>query len=226
MAVILNGVPEPASKLADCERGAVRERWGFGPETVVFGSLVRLTEGKGLDTLLEAFAMLVSRAPRARLFLVGDGPLRNQLERRVDDLGITGSVVFAGFHSEPAPLVQAMDAFVLAVPQGSMSIALLEAMAFGVPPVITFGGPEEAVIDGECGFTAAPNNPGDLARKMCQLAADTELRRRLGVAAAERVAREFSARRVADDYQSIYSISKAPARLSNLAVLAGPKAKS
>ena len=184
MAVVLNGVPEPQTRLDDSERAAIRGEWGFREDDVVFGCLVRLAEGKGLDTLLDAFALFASKFPRARLLLVGDGPLKEHLQKRASELGVADAVVFAGFHTQPAPLVQAMDAFVLAVPAGSMSIALLEAMALGVPPIITFGGPEEAVIDGECGFTARPNDPDHLARQMCRLAIDEPLRLRMGDAAA------------------------------------------
>lgn len=226
MAVVLNGVPEPNELLAPDELRRVREVWGFGPGQVVFGSLVRLADGKGLDTLLEAFAAVASHVPHARLFLVGDGPLRAALRQRADELGIGEAVVFAGFHSKPAPLIQAMDVFVLAVPAGSMSIALLEAMAVGVPPIITFGGPEEAVIDGECGLTAEPNAAADLARQMLRLAEDPELRQRFAAAAAERVRLDFSAKRVAADYLSVYGGQKPPERLSNVALAgATPKAE-
>ncbi len=217
MAVVLNGVPEPSRLLDESERAAVRGEWGFGAGQIVIGSLVRLAEGKGLDTLLDAFAIVAAGAPSARLLLVGDGPLRASLERRAVELGVRDSVVFAGFHAEPAPLVQAMDAFVLAVPAGSMSIALLEAMALGVPPIITFGGPEEAVIDGECGFTARPNDPEDLARQICRLVTDRELRERLGKAAAERVAVHYSSARVARDYEAVYTGSAIHGRLDALA---------
>lgn len=209
MASILNGVPqvEADGGTRRENRANVREMFGVGGEDVVLGSVVRLAEGKGLDDLLQAFAQMEA-GRRARLLLVGDGSLHSELEAMAERLGIGKRVVFAGHQADPGRFLDAMDAFVLAVPAGSMSIALLEAMARGLPPVITFGGPEEAVIDGETGLTPPPRNPGALAAALEKLVGDAGLRERLGRAAAEHVARNFSVARVADDYLAVYDGAK------------------
>jgi glycosyltransferase involved in cell wall biosynthesis len=98
-----------------------------------------------------------------------------------------------------------MDVFVLAVPAGSMSISLLEAMARGLPPIITFGGPEEAVIHAVTGLCPPPINPPALAEAIARLIDDVPLRRQLGAAAAEHVRRHFSVQRVADDLLEVYA---------------------
>ena len=176
---------------------------GVAPDAVVVGCLVRLAEGKGLDNLLRAFALV--RARRAcTLVLVGDGPLRSDLQRLAGELGIDAAVRFAGQQPEPAPYLDAMDIFALSVPAGSMSIALLEAMARALPPVITFGGPEEAVIPDETGLCAPPNDPQALADTLELLVRDQRLRERLGASAARHVRRHFSVRRVADDLLELY----------------------
>jgi glycosyltransferase involved in cell wall biosynthesis len=199
-AVVLNGVPIPESP----DDAVTVAAPGEGP---VIGSLVRLAEGKGLETLIRAFAAV--RAERnCRLLLVGDGPLREGLEALADELGVGEDVMFAGHQANPVPYLQAMDVFCLAVPAGSMSIALLEAMALGLPPVITFGGPEEAVIDGETGLLAAPENPADLARALRTLVDDGELRRRLGDAAARHVRVNYSVSRVADDLLEAFKTAR------------------
>ena len=208
-AVVLNGVPAPP---ADHEararnRRETRERLGVDERDVVVGSLVRLAGDKGLTVLLRAFALLSSYPP-ARLVLVGDGPLREALGTFAGELDVGDRVIFAGHQADPAPWLDAMDVFVLPVPAGSMSIALLEAMMRGLPPVITFGGPEEAVIPGETGLAPAPNDPAALADALSALVWDASLRRRLGAAAEAHVRRHFSVARVADDLTAVYAVRR------------------
>lgn len=205
-AAILNGVPippfDPAGRTTHGQR--VRGDLGIPADAMVLGSLVRLAEGKGLDTLLGAFALVRAAAP-CHLLLVGDGPLRAALESLSRDLGVEESVHFAGHQPAPTAFLDAMDAFVLAVPAGSGSIALLEAMARGLPPIITFCGPEEAVIAGETGLGAAPGDVPALAAAMSALVTDAALRERLAAAARSHVATHFSVSRVASDLLSVYT---------------------
>jgi len=205
-AAILNGVPIPEQSpgAALSNRHEVRDELGIGGDAVVVGSLVRLAPGKGLHDLLQALAR--ARDPRVRLLLVGDGPLRPELEALAAGLGVSERVHFAGHQRQPARYLDAMDVFVLAVPSGSMSIALLEAMAHGLPSVITFCGPEEAVIDGETGLCAPPEDPQGLAAALNRLARDPDLRLRLGRDGASYVRARFSAERVADDLLAVYGL--------------------
>ncbi len=216
-AVVLNGVPLPSGSTADRlhDRAITRDSLRLSPCDVVVGSLVRLADGKGLETLIDAFALM--RGPqRRRLLLVGDGPLRQLLAARARNAGIADAVLFAGHQPDPGPYLAAMDIFALAVPAGSMSIALLEAMARGLPPVITFGGPEEAVIDGETGLTPPPDDPAGLSRALTALVEDSALRARLGAAAEGHVRDHYSVGRVARDLLEVYATARAgqlPVRL-------------
>lgn len=205
-AAVLNGVPVPALSPDDqsANRANVRGELGIAPDAAVVGSLVRLAEGKGLDTLIRAFALTRAAAP-CELLLVGDGPLRGDLEALAGSLSVADHVHFVGNQPAPAAYLDAMDAFALAVPAGSMSIALLEAMARGLPPVITFCGPEEAVIPGETGLGAPPNDPPALAAALTTLVTDVATRQRLAAAARTHVERHFSVGRVADDLLRAYA---------------------
>jgi glycosyltransferase involved in cell wall biosynthesis len=217
LASVLNGVPIPAIDRAEACRNRVdvRREVGIPGDAVVFGCLVRLADGKGLPDLLRAFAQMRDGPPTA-LLLVGDGPLRRELTELAAQLGVGERVHLVGHQVAPAPYLDAMDVFVLAVPAGSMSIALLETMARGLPPIITFCGPEEAVVHERTGLCAPPNDPEGLAAAMRRTATDPALRRRLGAVAARYVARRFSSARVADDLLSVYRSRSAdglPARL-------------
>lgn len=204
-AAILNGVPivEATNEERAANRRRVRATFGIPAGTVVIGSVVRFSADKGLDDLVRAFA-LVRRDRPAALLLVGDGPVRDDLESLANELGVAADVVFAGEQPNPIPFLDAMDAFALAVPAGTMSIALLEAMARGLPPVITFCGPEEAVVDGETGLSAPPRDPAGLADALARLVDDPVLRARLGDAAAAHVRDHFSVARVVDDLLDVY----------------------
>jgi glycosyltransferase involved in cell wall biosynthesis len=204
-AVVLNGVPirECVRDVRNRHRNAIRSSYSIGSKAVVIGSVVRLVEGKGLEDLVRAFAV-VSRESTSELLLVGDGPLHGVLEELCRTLGIEERVHMVGHQADPTPFFDAMDLFVLAVPAGSMSIALLEAMSRRLTAVITFWGPEEAVIPGETGLAAPPNDPEGLARVLLRAACDAELRGRLAEAGAAHVRCNFSVHRVADDLLDVY----------------------
>ncbi|HEX9097380.1 MAG TPA: glycosyltransferase family 4 protein [Candidatus Dormibacteraeota bacterium] len=205
LAVVLNGAPLPAISPAACaaNRARTRSELGLPQDTTVIGSVVRLAPGKGLPTLLKAFAIVQKRLD-ARLLLVGGGPLEPDVHNMASALGIQDKVVTAGHQPDPGLFVDAMDVFVLAVPVGSGSIALLEAMARGKPAVITFGNGEEAVVHEKTGIWAPPEDPDALAAALFGLSSDPDLRERLGLAAAHHVHQHYSIERFVDDLVDVY----------------------
>jgi glycosyltransferase involved in cell wall biosynthesis len=216
-AAVLNGIP--IRPFSDEERARYRQEilkgFGIDPSETVIGTLCRLTPGKGLDDLVKAFAIANGQSP-CRLLLVGDGPLAHELAELAKANGVGDRVHFAGYQAAPLPYLNAMDIFALAVPAGSMSIALLEAMAQGLPCVITFCGPEEAVIGDKTGLCGPPKDPPGLAKTLLRLVESAELRESIGAAAAEHIRSNFSVARVADDWLEIYETCRTtgiPARL-------------
>jgi glycosyltransferase involved in cell wall biosynthesis len=205
-AVVLNGVPanavEPGSKAPN--RKKTRDEMNVPANALVIGSVVRLAEGKGLEDLLDAFALLARSHDQLHLMLVGEGPLRDSLEAFTRQHQIADRVRFVGYRANPIPYLDGMDLFVLPVPAGSMSIALLEAMMRGLPSMITFCGPEEAVIDGYSGYCAAPGDPEQLALAIRDALADEDALSRVGEQGSQHVQQHFSIRRVADDTLAIY----------------------
>lgn len=177
---------------------------GLADDSMLVGTAVRFEPGKGLDTLLKAFDLVHRSVPNAHLLMVGDGTLRQELERMADSLASRPNVHFVGFQDDPRPFLAAMDVFVLPVPFGSMSIGLLEAMAMGRPCVITFGGEGEAIVDGESGLFAQPNDAPDLAAKLQMLLTDNALRERLAHGARKRIEDHFSSSRVAAELGDLY----------------------
>jgi glycosyltransferase involved in cell wall biosynthesis len=205
-AVVNNGidvndfVPLPGEDLA-----TLRSDLGIDDDAPVVGTAIRFEPSKGVADLVQAFAHVERVHPRAVLLLVGDGSIRGALESQVEELELATAVRFVGFQSDPRPYVSLMDAFVLPVPCGSASIALLEAMAMSRPCVITFGGDREAVQHGVSGFCAQPNDPASIARCVNDLLDDPELRSRFGTNARERVESDYSSHRVARELETLYA---------------------
>jgi glycosyltransferase involved in cell wall biosynthesis len=206
--VVNNGVdlndfpPIPAERLAQ-----LRALHQLPNDATIVGTVVRFEPEKGLNYLIEAMPQIKTACPNAYFLMVGDGSLRDELVAQVARLGMTEFSRFVGFQSDPRPYLGLMDAFVLPVPVGSMSIGLLEAMAMQRAVVITFGGKGEAVIHGESGFCAKPQNAESIAEYVIQILQQPELRRNLGKAARQRIEAEFSAQQVAQSLSRLYTQS-------------------
>lgn len=164
------------------------------------GSLGRLVEKKGMDTLLRALALLRDEPWEIELRIAGDGPLRPRLEALAAELGLGGRVHFVGGlpHRAVAAWLGELDAFVLACrpdANGDMDgipVVLMEAMSQGVPVISTrLSGIPELVIDGQTGLLAVPGDAADLAGRIRHLLGSAELRTILAARALDHVRGEF-----------------------------------
>ena len=164
------------------------------------GTAAVLEYHKGLDVLLEA-----SRSMRvtAQLDLFGEGTQRRELEAQAQRVGI--DVRFHGFVHDLRDRLLELDAFVLPTRADNLPVAILEAMAVGLPVVATrVGGVPELVIDGETGYLVDPDDPRELARAVDAVIVDPARHRRLGEAGAARVSAHFEARAVAGRMVRLY----------------------
>jgi len=159
-----------------------------------------LHEVKGQTYLVEACRRLAERGVQFHCELLGDGPDRNALERQIADAGLTGSVELLGRCTREgvAKRLREVDVFVApSVPsrdgrREGIPVALMEAAASGLPVVASdLSGIPEAITDGEHGYLIAPGDAPGLADALERLAADRELRERLGRAGRERMLVEF-----------------------------------
>ncbi len=163
-------------------------------------SVGRLVDYKGFPDLLAACRILRDRGLDFRCRIVGSGPQEAELNRRLADLDLAGTVELAGVvpHHEMADEFAAAAAFVLPCCVGAggemdgIPVAMMEAMARGLPVVSTrLTGIPELVRDGKNGLLVAPNQPDELADALARLLADADLRRRLGDAAREVVVTDY-----------------------------------
>ena len=175
----------------DATRRAARAALGVDPDAPVVGTVGNFTVKKDQATLLDAAARLVDVHPGLRVVLIGDGPLDDELRAEAERLGIADATVFTGSRDDVFALLPAFDLFALSSRFEGLPIALLEAMACGVPPVVTrVGGIPEVVTDGRDGLLVDPGDADGLATALGKLLADPGRRSELAAHAAER-ARAF-----------------------------------
>lgn len=184
----------------------IRKEFGLGPGPVV-GCVARLAAGRGHDTLIRAFALLLARHPDARLLLVGKGELRGHLESMVRDRGLAQQVLFAGYRDHDLPAVlDALDIFVLLGAGSDESCrAAIEAMAAGRPVVARrVGALGEAVMDGTTGLLVDDDRPESVATALEALVEDPERARTMGEAGKERARLAFTPERHAAQVEAVY----------------------
>jgi glycosyltransferase involved in cell wall biosynthesis len=158
-------------------------------DVFVLGTAANLEYWKGIDVLIEACSLV---AAPLRLELFGDGTLRGSLEAQAREAGVDAR--FHGFVADAPSRLAGLDAFVLPSRGDNLPVAILEAMAAGVPVVGTrVGGIPELVADGTTGLIVEPDRPRELAGALEALARDPKKRLELGERGRERAATEFSA---------------------------------
>ena len=196
-------------------RDAVRGKLGYRPDHVVIGKIARLFHLKGHQYLIEAAKRLVCAEPLTRFLLVGDGVLRDQLERQIRAAGLQSHFQLVGLvpPEEIPGLVAAMDIVVHASLREGLARALVHGLLAG-KPVVSFDvdGAREVVLEDVTGYLVAPRDCGALAAALQRLAADGTLRTRLGGQGRARCQELFCHHRMTRDiralYQRLLSIAK------------------
>jgi glycosyltransferase involved in cell wall biosynthesis len=187
--VMLHGVDEQAAQRGPTAREEALRRLRIDDGGFVFGTVGNLAPKKDQGTLIEAFARAKREMPNSWLVIVGTGPREPALRVLARKLGVEHAVRFTGMRDDVPALLPGFDVFVLSSLHEGLSIALVEALAAGVPVVATrVGGIPELITDGAHGILVAPRNTGALERAMTRLAADAAERRRLSFAGVQRAA--------------------------------------
>ena len=196
----------PANKVRIHHLGVDTQRFRFvdRPEqTPIFLMVGRLVEKKGMRYFLSAFAKMKAQGVEARVRIIGDGPLRPELQAQAQALDIDGSVEFLGVRSsdEVRDAMQAADVLVAPSVTGARGdresgvIVLKEAAATGLPTIGTrHGGIPEIIDDEVTGYLVDERNVDALAERARRLAINTALRHQLGRAARAKVERDFDSK--------------------------------
>jgi glycosyltransferase involved in cell wall biosynthesis len=204
--LIYNAVAPPESLLNDDFRNELRRSLGFESEAIVIAVVASLTANKGHGFLISAFRQIFSTHPSVRLLIVGDGPLREQLEIVTRQLMLDRAVVFTGIRQDVFSLLQTADIFVLpSQEREGLGVALIEAMAVGLPVIGTdLGGIPEVIEDGENGFLVSPGSSEQLAEALRKLVADQALRTGMGLRGRQMYEEKFTMPKMIQQIETLY----------------------
>ena len=204
VSCIHNGIDLEAVRVTT-SREAFRRKWQIPEDAVVIGTVGRLVPVKGHVILLEATKILQASIGNVALVLVGDGPLRKDLEANAKRLGLEKSVIFAGQQDQSYDFMNMMDVFVLPSLHEGIPMVVLEALALQRPVVATrVGGIPEVIEHGQTGFLAEPSDASSLARLLQRLVEDLPMAVSIGKAGRTRVEEKFTARTMAGKTAELY----------------------
>lgn len=211
--VVPNGLDlgEIDRTLARLHGATFRAELGVRPDEKLVGVIGRISEIKGQDIAVRAFALLPERVRRtARLLLVGDTfpGHEDYLEHvlgLIETLGVSDQVQYCGFRHDIAAVLNSLDVLVLPSYYDAFPGAVVEAMAFRVPVVASrVGGVVEQVVEGVTGLLVTPGDPHQLSEALAVVLEDRHLARQMGAAGRRLVEEKFSIERTARAIEAIY----------------------
>lgn len=189
----------------DKEKGKLRSELGLGADDLLIGSIARLVPVKGHSFLFRAAQKVTTVFPQARFLIVGDGELRQELEKLAQHLGIQKNVIFCGFRRDLPTIYADLDILALTSLNEGLPVAVIEAMA-SQTPVVAFkvGGVGDLVEPNVTGILVPFGEIDKLAESMIYLLKNPQERQRLGQNARRRVYPRLDYRRLVRDFAEFY----------------------
>jgi len=210
--VLVHGIDLEQVRSARPTRQRVRAELGAADDEIVVATVANYRRQKAYPTLLRAARDVLDCCPSARFVAVGQGPLAAEIEAEHARLGLGERFRLLGRRDDVPSVLAAADVFTLASDYEGLPVALMEAVALGLPIVATaVGGVAEFVTDGSEGLLVPAGNPEALARALERVVSDADLRHRLA-SAAERRGDDFDIARVARTVLSRYETVSARRR--------------
>lgn len=203
--VLVHGVRVDAVRAHESDRAAVRAELGLAADDVVIGTVANYLPQKAYPVLFEAARMATAAEPSLRFVAVGQGPLEAQIKDEHARSGLGDRFQLLGYRPDAVRVLAGCDVFTLASHWEGLPVALMEALALGVPVAATaVGGIPDAVSDGREGLLVPPGQPGELADAYIRLAKDGRLRATMAQAAHDRGA-DFDIRRAVRRMEDVYT---------------------
>ena len=204
--VLVHGINHESFERTGESRESVRSALGLQPDTVAALTVANFRTEKDYPNLLRAAATACAEDPDLRVLAVGQGPLEHEVRELHAALGLGDRFVLLGFRDDVPDLLRAVDLFVLGSAHEGLPVAVMEALAAGLPVVATdVGGVAEAVVDAENGFLVPARDPQALAAAMLRVARDPGLRAALSRGARAGSTR-FDIRTALRRQQDVYAV--------------------
>ncbi|MBI4054734.1 MAG: glycosyltransferase family 4 protein, partial [Elusimicrobia bacterium] len=189
--------------------GTLRRELGIGPEIPLAGIVARLVPIKGIPAFLRAAKQVLEKFSDARFVIVGDGELREGLEKLTEELGIKKSTHFLGFRDDLENIYPDLDVLVLTSRNEGSPVSLIEGLASGCAVVSTrVGGVEDVVKDGKTGIlvgrTTEEETAKNLGHVICTLLENPEKRLEFGESGKKDVLKRFGIERLVADLDGLY----------------------
>ncbi|MEW5768652.1 MAG: GT4 family glycosyltransferase PelF [bacterium] len=186
-------------------KGSLRKELNLSGQEVLIGIVARLVPIKDHSCFLSAARIVARRHPEAKFLVVGDGELREQLEKQTKKLGLEDRVIFLGFRGDLERVYADLDMVVLSSLNEGLPVAVIEAMASGLPVVATrVGGVIDLVEDEATGRLVPPNDPQALAEGILELLASPTEASKMGRLGRKKVYPSLSAGRLVKDIENLY----------------------
>jgi glycosyltransferase involved in cell wall biosynthesis len=184
----------------------VHEAFWLPHEAPLVGNVAAMVPHKGQRHLIDAAHFVVREVPDARFLVLGDGELREQLERQVREYHLEKHVLLPGFRTDVVGCIKGFDVFVMSSVTEGLGTSLLDAMACEKPIVATrTGGIPEVVEDGVTGLLVAPRDHHAMADAIVRLLSDRALGRQMGLAGFRRVSHRFTVERMVAGTVAVYA---------------------
>jgi glycosyltransferase involved in cell wall biosynthesis len=201
---------DPAELLVTGNGSNVRQRYGIGLNDPLMGVIGRFSPEKGHMFLINAMPAINKKLPKLKIMLIGDGQEKENLQKRINELGLNKSVIFTGYQNNLGDFYMNMDLLVLPSLSEGMPNVILEAMLYGKSVVATrVGGVPEVVVDGKTGIIVEPQNSEQLSLGILKMFQNPDYLRTYGMAGRERVLRYFNpaqrVKRIASLYTDVLS---------------------
>lgn len=205
MQVIINGIDTEEFRREQSAGEKIREQFGIAPETPLIGAIGRVSPEKGQKYFIDAAAQVLKVFPQACFVIIGEGVQGEVMLNYVAELGLSAKIIFAGFRAHIAACYSALDIFVLPSLLEGTPMALLEAMATGLPVIATdVGGVGRIIQDGKNGLMVSPADADELAIGIGTLLADSTKADQLAKNAVLTVEARYSAQKMSQDYMTLY----------------------
>lgn len=209
IAVIHNGIDSKKWSDKKASKSELRRRLGFGAKDFLAACIGRLIDWKGHEVLIEAAAHSIKAMPNLKVLIAGDGPLHDHLSALIKERGLDANVILLGYVADIKPLLALSDLFVFPSKREPFGLAVLEAMATGLPVIAAdAGGIPEIITNGLNGVLVPPGNIAALSAAIEDLAVDARKRRAFAAGGRTTVADKFSLKRVIDLTELIYRESQ------------------